>query len=265
MAKNDHKAAIYELLVHASIGLIVAALVIALVEFRVRNLNRKEIEEYRNAVSENVWKAVSGKLVPPEVVHQIERALSFETARVDAWYTFDFTDAPTLKGMTNTNLLLVRRKQMYSLHKLDPRDTVNHRIGSSFDNAAAFEDTAGNKYPRFTNFYVNEKPVTLENTGAIGHDQPVGDDPVSVVIESEEIYPADSCQYYIEGSPIVGLTVVATTSGCPKLKVRDVCLTLPRNSKRTELRPRRPNQVAGEWEYAGAVLPGQGFSIEWTR
>jgi hypothetical protein len=69
------KAVVYELLIHTTMALIVALVVINAFERQMREENQNEFEELRKKITENVWKAVCKRLVPEEATEQIETLL----------------------------------------------------------------------------------------------------------------------------------------------------------------------------------------------
>src|SRR5262249_26318802 len=145
----------HEILFHVSMAFIVAALLLGLVEIRVKRVNELEMEaykadmaskmekhqaemaaktqEYQKAISENVWNAVSGQKLPREVVTEINWMLGFDTVRRRCVYELTLDEAPEIEGHPPNELVLVRRKLSYKIERLAARGIVSHSVSSRFD------------------------------------------------------------------------------------------------------------------------------------
>jgi hypothetical protein len=89
---------LHELWVHISIALGVAVILIVVVEFRVRRLNEEELKNFGERVANNVWHAVSGRLIPDAITKQIDDILHSDFVHEDMVYNCYLEPIPDSKG-----------------------------------------------------------------------------------------------------------------------------------------------------------------------
>jgi hypothetical protein len=280
----QRESAAHEILFHISLALAVAAVLLLLVEIRVKRLNEIEtdrhrtdmsdrIDQYKTAIADNVWNAVSGQIVPSEVVTEIRRMLGFSTIRKDCAYTIILNEAPNIDRKQAGELMLIRRRLSYTIESLGAgQKEPDHSINSSFDGSATLKDQVGNIYPRFSKFMVDRTiPPAYQgksNITQIRHEVKMDNRPIPVLIETEELYPIEDYIVYIHTSPAIGLTVEVVNTLGDRILIADVSLTSHAVNRRLE--PVSPLDTHGccvdnRWEYRGALLPGQGFTITTRR
>jgi hypothetical protein len=266
---SQHTGVWHELLLHISVSLFVATILLVVVEFRARRINQAEMEEYRRALSDSVWSAVAGQIVPKEIVTEMNRMLHFKAVRRGCVYRVTLKSAPRMQGAANGEWILVQRLLTYVIEKLPAEGAIPHTINSKFEGSSQKTDANGVSYPRFTNFVVANKaePFTAH---AVHKDETIGDEAVAVVVEAEELYEREDSVYYMQSTPAIGLTVDVANNLADDIVITAVDLTNTDSEQQRKLQPLVPADAGtcwtkGVWHYPGAVLPGQGFSVSWKK
>ena len=147
--------------------------------------------------------------------------------------------------------------------------TTPHTINSKFEGSSQKTDRQGISYPRFTKFVVNNKGAAFE-PNCVHKEEIIGDEPVAVVVEAQELYEPEDSVYYIQSTPAIGLTVDVANNLTDEIVITAVDLTNTDTEQKRQLQPLLPADegdcwTKGVWYYPGAVLPGQGFSVSWKR
>ncbi|MGH7487006.1 MAG: hypothetical protein ACREMY_15595, partial [bacterium] len=75
-----------EICLHIAIAAIVALIIILTLEINVRRFSRQEEKKLRDRISKDVFQALFGRIVPPEVFHEIDGVLRQDTVRSDCRY-----------------------------------------------------------------------------------------------------------------------------------------------------------------------------------
>jgi hypothetical protein len=264
----------YDLAAHASSALIVAALLLWLVESRVRDINHEEIQSYKSEIAKSVWNAVSGHIIEREFVDQIENLFKYTTIRRSLYYRFEIEPPP--KSVVDTEskggeLLLIRRTTRYRIDNISNMEEVQVEPQHRFDQPiVACAD--GTVFPYFKNFKIDGDDRLLAKNANEVHEKLTIVKGLSkeVVVVSEELYGYEALEYYIQSSPAIGLTVEVVNRMGDRVGIVGVGMTATAKfvggSLATKSKPNSDGTVTeGVWEYAGACLPGQGFYLQWRR
>jgi hypothetical protein len=255
-------------LVHIAVALLVAAILLVLVELRVRELSRIEFESFMKQIAAvGAWGAISGRKLPESILAQVQSVLELDTIRVDGSYHLTILPPPTLRGIDSSSMVLVKRRTTYKLRKVATVEQVVHSLLSSFSGSVQLTGTSGTRYPRYTYLSIAGKQSSPGDHTAISQEVVVGNDDVQVAMESEELYDRTDCIYYMMGSPITKFTLDVVV-GARQIIICDVRLTTSSPGPVAALVSTGNKldggwEAGGRWEYGGALLPGQGFLVAW--
>jgi len=249
---------------HVALALFVAGFLILFVEIRSRQERRKEAELYINRVAENVWKAVSGRLVPDEICKEIDGVLKCDVLKNDCQYTITI-GVPYEK--VNADSLVVRREVSYAALNLTGVGPITYPLRASIRNILSDIEVEldGVKVtlPRHIRFKIDGKDIPEEeylgsdNGRELHYDLSIARDKArNVYLVWDEICKLTDTNIYMTGTPMRNLRVSVINRVPEKLEIKAVHLLHPRA---TDFRQTQDNL----WIFDGGVLPGQAFTISW--
>jgi hypothetical protein len=261
-----------EALLHISISFVVAIIIIVTVELYSASRTRREILEYRDSIAHEVWTALSGRLVPSEIVDEIRGILKADVVKEDARYVLTFMRHD---GMPSDTIVL-QRKLTYILRNVTGRrviHTIRSTIHSVRPDVQCQEKSSGAKMtlPRHREFKIDGRVVDLvegltlfRNARNQLRDLRFGielgrkHDSAEIFFLTEEPVPISGDNTYMQTVPVTGLTVSIENKIDDLIKVREVDLAHP-NYQEFVAGP------DGVFRYPGGILPGQSFTIAWEQ
>lgn len=259
-----------EALLHVSIAFGVAIIIVLTVEISSSSRRRREINEYRDAIARQVWTALSGRLVPAEIVAEIQGILKADAIKESVTYVITFLRYDGLPADT----IVMQRKLTYTIRNLTGR-RISHPVRSFIHSGASDIQcqSKGVKFtvPRHIDLQVNRKAVPLNEPSktlrrnALGqlrdlwYDIELGreNDRLEVFLCGEEQVPIRGANEFVQTVPVTGLTVTIDN------KIEDIVGV-------QEVRIFHPNWeefrkgLDGIYRYTGAILPGQSLSVSWA-
>ncbi len=275
LERTEKSSALRAIARHASLAFIIAGLIILAVDIHTRRETRKEAERYRQQtkqeietytkdIAENVWKAVSGRLVPDEICKEIDTILKYIMYKDDCHYTI--TIGVPYDGIDDDEVV-VRRELTYTAINLTGIEGVPYPMRSHIRNP------------------MNDKPVTMADAPvtlpahikceideySIPIDQHLNNEDrrlleceVSLPKEGgklinsifDEILKISETNVYTTATPIKDLTVRVINNVPQRIRLKEVRLHHPREADFKEVQENL-------WRFKGGVLPGQGFSVSW--
>jgi hypothetical protein len=266
----QHRDDLSEAALHLAIAFVVAIVIIITVEIYSSRRTHREINQYRDSIAREVWSALSGRLVPPTIVDEIQGILKAQAIKENVSYTLTFM---RYEGLPS-NAIVLQRKLAYTVRNLTRR-RISHPIRSMIQNVRQ-DVTCHTKagvtltLPRHVELRVDgvvvplsEDAKTLQKNSQgqlrnLVYDVDLGKtkDRAEVYIFTEEQLLIGGENHYLQLVPVTGLTVTVENKLEDVIKVRDVQLGHPNWS---EFVP----GADGVYRYNGAVLPGQGIAISW--
>jgi hypothetical protein len=245
-----------EFLHHLSLAFIISFITILAVEFHTRRQLRRDLDSHLEAVKMNVWEALGKRLLGSRIAVELEAIMKEDAAKEDSSYVITFK--PPSDGVPDDRIVVLIENS-YKLRNLTGVSGRTHRIFSSISN---YEQIG--PYPRFTSFRINEESQpnqnavesdnfrTLSKVVSLPED---GEASIAVVVGMEIVYKTRDSESFVTAVPVEGLrvTVVNQVPG----KVGPVTVDI--SSGIAE----HPTDVS--WVFNRAMLPGQGFSLNWRE
>jgi hypothetical protein len=223
----------------------------------------RDFAEDRKAVAQDVWKAVTGRLVHPSISDEIENILKSTVTKYDVRYKI--TLSKLLYGNIPEGFIVLRRELRYSLLNM-AGVPLSHSIFSTIightDQNLRLHLPAGGEVglPRHILFRVDGKELSPETSTQIHHplDLDASTDPQhEIEIVSDELLRETDRSFYVTLSLAVNLDVLIVND-CPELvEVKRVDFLHPSYQLFRRVTPFR-------WQFHGAMLPGQSFLITWA-
>src|ERR1043166_5382494 len=283
LSKLEHRNDLAELLLHISIAFFVAVVIVIAVEIHSsrrmeteaeasalrmekeaaasRERMEEDIRRYRDMIAENVFQALYQRTIPSSVVEEVEQILRSDIVRDKVYYTLTFLRYDGLPQ----DLIVVRRRVSYNLKNITGREIRGHLIRTRIVNQHSNVSVNVSKsevvtLPRHTELKVNDLAVDLSKAvkgNLLEHSIDInanGPSP-SVVLTAEEPLRLRDSNAYTMMTPCLGLTVRIDNRLDKEITVTKVALQLPKRDFAEQ-----PN---GDFSYAGALLPGQTFTVTW--
>jgi hypothetical protein len=272
-AQEQAKKSFYhELILHLSISLFVAAILVLSVEIAVRKSHRKEIASYTHDISNAVWKAIAGRVIPDAFIDEIDDMLRYEYIKEECIYHFTFEPLPPNVSYNNNNnkendLIILKRRITYYAVNLT-RNNIDFTLKSDIFGALSNEcESSGLPISRQLKLWIDDKDIDfVKGSKEIDSYQKIRQSvsiPVGgrrkISILGQELMRNTDQTFYVQGIPVNGLEVVISNK-LPELKITNVSLLHPKGEKFTS---EQRDQNEGVWKFDGAVLPGQSITIVW--
>lgn len=261
---------------HAALALFVSGLIILAVDIHTRRESRKEAERYRQqtksevedytkGVAENVWKAVSGRLVPNEICREIDEILKCHVLKEECHYTI--TIGIPYEGLAR-DLMVVRREVGYFARNLTGMDPTVYPVRSSINNPLPdfplkFQGRDVT-LPSHLKCQVDGKDVVVENYLDPKNKREFSynvslpkDGGKNIYLLFDEVCKLSETNVYTTNIPVRDLTIRIVNNASEKVEVKKVRLHHPRE---TDLIKMQDNF----WVFKGGILPGQVFSVSWA-
>jgi hypothetical protein len=262
---------------HAALALFVAGLLILVVDIHTRHAarkgaeksredTRKDIETYRNSIAEDVWKAVSGRLVPDDICREIDTILKGDVVKEDNDYTI--TIAVPYEGLA-AGTLVVRREVSYLARNLTGTEgaiyPMRSSISSSLPDRPVRKDGQDISLPRHIRCAIDglEIPAAQyldpKDQRVLRYDVELPKDGGRrIYLVWDEICKDADTNFYTTTLSSKDLTVRVINMAADRIRLR-------RNEVRL-LHPRAGDFVMTQedlWEFKGGILPGQSFAVSW--
>jgi hypothetical protein len=248
-----------QICLHIAIAAIVAFILILTLEFNARRFSRLEAKQFRDLVSQDVFQALFGRIVPPEVFYEIEDVLRRDTVRRNCRYRITFLPK---EGMP-AGYCVIRREVMFDVQNLLNRD-VEFDVKSSHSND---EDLGSEAWPH-SDFHVglkiNNQAVDLKaehltvdgNFTRMKYKVALAPGEVkSIWLQGEEPSRISSGRNtYLQGTPVIGIDV-EVRNDVPLIDRVDVSMN------HAEFKAEQDD--FGHYFLKRAFLPGQGFQVTW--
>lgn len=252
-----------EVALHVGIAFVVSATIIGVIEMRAHRIAARETKRFRYQVSRDVFGALMGRLVPGEVVDEINDVLHFNFVRRNAKYRIIFQRPD--KGMP-AGYFIIRREVSYVVQNLVPHPitfTARSTHSEDLDLAAA----GWNNRNFHLKLLVNNQTVPLEEGTNLFRTktsmvlkQDISLDPreskaITLYGEEPSLISAGR-NTYLQASPVIGIEV-------------DILNQYPEGVGEAEVQMNHPGTEAtqqygpGRCALSRAFLPGQGFQVIW--
>lgn len=295
-------AVTYELLVHLAIAGIVALIVILFIERQIRKINKRELAEfqgtfdekikdleahhekeladYRDAVSKDVWRAVFNRFVPKEVTQQLEMVVDFDFVKRGARYRITLDELPgetiEQQKIKNDELILVKRELWFSVQNISGREIqypfrckllchndmqMNIAINT---NSGPFPSGQKIGFPRHQQLRLDGASIDLN-----GREEQIEinelvtlstTEPIEVYHAYYEVLRTSDETYFLQKSPVLGLEVTVSNRIPDRINVYDIYLAHPERTAFIRMEPPPDEQWVFEER---ALLPGQMFAVRW--
>src|ERR1700681_1864953 len=145
-----------EIFLHIAIAAIVAFILILTLEFNARRFSLREEVQFRGLISRDVFQALFGRIVPPEVIYEIDDILRRDTIRRKCQYRITLQS----KAGMPPGYFVLRREVMFEVENLLKREVEFEAQSSHSDD----EDLGSSAWPH-ANFHVgllvDNRPVKL--------------------------------------------------------------------------------------------------------
>lgn len=248
---------------HVALALFVAGILILFIEIHSHQERRKEARTYISSVAANVWRAVSGRLVPDEICKEIDGILKADILKEDCQYTI--TIGVQYEGLSEI-YVVVRRELSYFARNLTGVPSTNYTVVSSIKNDlpdldVTFEGKAI-KLPMHLKCEIEgqeivpSKYLVPDNRRELRYNFSLPRDGTRrVYLVWDEVCRLSDANFYITFTPIKDLTVRVICLG-GRVRLKEIRLLHPRTADFVALQE-------DLWTFKGGILPGQGFSISW--
>jgi hypothetical protein len=253
-----------EALLHLAIGFLVAAIVVWSIEYDAKRTTHKEILDFVNLVSKDVFQAVLERIVPDPVFTEIKNILLSDVIRSECEYRITL-----FKGQAPEGYFSIRRELGFTVENRLDRNVIfpvrsTHvgddeapisldEAGSHFHLQLAVDKTEIRLEPN-KNLFLRNGRIVLEHAHTLAPGNSV-----RIFLKGEERARIDAGHNsYLQGTQVVGMAVELKNE-CPDLiGVVDLQMNHPAGSemKRNEF---------GRYFLDRAFLPGQGFYIIWRK
>jgi hypothetical protein len=245
-----------EFLHHLSLAFIISFITILAVEFHTRRQMRRDLDSHIEAAQINVWQALGKRLLGSLIAVELEAIMKEDAAKKDSEYVITFK--PPNKGFPDDRLV-VQIENSYKLRNLTGVPGRTHRIFSSISNFEKIDS-----YPRFTSFKINDETQPISE--ALGPDDsktlskvvPLpedGESSVAVLVGMEIVYKTRDSESFVTAVPVEGLRVTIVNQVPDKVGSVSVDVSSGKAIQMTDT----------SWVFERAMLPGQGFSLNWRE
>jgi hypothetical protein len=259
-----------EAMLHLSIAFVVAIVIVFTVELYSAARTRREITEYREAVAREVWTALSGRLVPPQIVDEIHGILKADAIKDDVQYVLTFLRYEGLPP----DLIVLRRNVSYTIRNVTRRKVahpVRSLIHSVYPDMVCRDKSGAHvTVPRHIEFKIDGQSIQLNEASKTLHKNRHGHlrdlrydvdlgrtkSSVRVFISTEEQVPLSGSNAYIQTVPVTNLTVSVENKIDDVIRVIEVQLAHPNYEEFSK-------DENGTYRYAGGILPGRSLAVLW--
>lgn len=263
--EEEHHPILREISLHIAIAFVVSATVIGVIEIRAHKIGVQETKRFRNLVSKDVFQALLGRIVPPEVFHEINDILHKEIVRRDCKYRILFQKPyPDMAE----GYFVIRREVTYSVHNLLNQE-VEFKILSSHSEDLDLDAAGWQHRPFHRALFVDGRDVELkegvnlkvdQSSSRLCHKVTLGPgESKNISIHSEEPTPVSAGRNtYLQATPVIGIEVEILNNLDDVIGSFEVHMNHPKASET------RPNNI-GSVILDRAFLPGQGFQVVWKE
>lgn len=251
------------LVLHICLALFISGILLLGVDIHTRRQMRREAAADRAAVAKDVWKAVSGRLIPDAISQEIDRVLKMDVCKHQVRYVITLTKTPYTD--IPPGYIVVRREILYKLKNLtgQRRDHVVRSVLVSHVDDRKVHDHQGREFtlPRQVALRVNRTDVPVGNDREIetivqlsGGTDPQGE----VYIAGEELLAETDRNSYITLTLVEGLEVTVRNELPHQIAV-----------KKVQFSHSSPHSLElgtdGVYRFPGGMVPGQSFLVTWER
>lgn len=233
-------------------------IVVLSIDLYMRRRSREDIGLHLDAITQNVWHAVSKRLLGSAISAEIEAMMKDTAAKENCLYTITFKrPEPEIPD----NRVVVMIENSFRLRSLN--DQQGSRIFHFSSTLSGF--TQLGRYPRFTLFKMDGIEEELRTDGTFNStffardiELPrTPDGRVLVTLGMELLYRLRDSEIFLTEVPIEGLQVTIVNL-VPDLITNTVVDIIHRA-------PQILRVNSTTWAFHGAVLPGQGFVLSWNE
>lgn len=258
-----------EIFHHLSTAFIVALVSIVGIEINAKRRAERELarfvaefESYRKLISENVFEAVLGRIVPEQLTQEIHEILRIPFVKLSTQYIIRFSKP--YPGMS-ADYCVVRRDLSFKVKNVTAEPQV-FQVRSAYTSDENLKSANWGERPFHLALIVNRKPVPPEMF--LTEDKHVMDYPVKlaprkearIFIRSEEPMRLEANRsFYYQSTPVDGLEVIIDNSHQEVIKEIEVQMHHP--GRQGVLHESYRNRYI----LRRAFLPGQGFEAIWRK
>lgn len=254
-----------ELFLHVGVAFVVAATIIAVIEFRAHRIADQETRRFRDQVSRDVFQALLGRIVPPEVFFEINDILHTDTVRRDCRYRIIFKEP---HSNMPPGYFIIRREVTYTVSNLLSRKTIFKARSSHSEDVDLVAAGWQNRHFHLTLLVANE-PISLEegknlfvrgSLTRLEQDIPLGPrESKEITLHGEEPSLVSAARNtYLQATPVINIEVEVLNDYREKIGDSEVQMNHPAAGEA------RLNGI-GRYELKRAFLPGQGFQVIWRE
>jgi hypothetical protein len=271
---RDRRADIRELLLHLSIALIVAIVILVAFDIRSESEARKrtsafmdqmqaslieffaELARKQDEIAKNLYSGVFKRYLPESLTNEIENLILSKFVRERCSYTIIFS-ADHADKLAASNRFVLKRELRFQVRNFT-LERASFPVVSGFTNAE-LEVVDGKPFPGHRGLWVGNEDRTAEIAGPHGVSIEVEGKECSkeITLFSEELMPMEGENPYTSASPTAGLTVWVRNELPSKIELARIYL-LHSKENFQEVGP-------SEYHYTRGILPGQGCMIAWRR
>ena len=247
---------------HMSIAFLISLIIILTVELRTRRLTRAEHDRHLEEVKQNVWNAIGKRLLGERIATELEAIMKETAAKQECVYSITFRKPDNELANDRDHIILevINRFKLRSLSDERKRDRIY-----PFKSSVAGYQQLGN-LPRYTLFSNGKDETEInpttdkDNKSLLARNIDLPTTPegrVEVAVGMEMVYKLHDSEVFITEVPIEGLTIVVKNLafdiiGGIEIDMIHRCDELERPAE-------------GFWVFPRAILPGQGFYINWKE
>lgn len=254
-----------EVFLHISIAFMVAGTLIVLIESKARNIAARETREFREQVSMDVFTSLFGRIVPKEVVNEIEGFLRYNIVRRDCKYLITFMKPH--KDMPEDSFVIRRQVTYWVQNLLNEPLIFEVRSSHSEDIDVDSEVWKGRKF--HLGLRVGEEDIPLEDGVNVKveppfvriiqnvHLKPRERKEISFYGEEPAIISSSRISY-LQATPVTGIDVTVVNQYSERVELSEVQMNHPGGDQ-------MKSNGLGWFALERAFLPGQGFQVAWKE
>lgn len=259
---------------HLSIAALVACVSIFGIEWNAKRRSdleldrlRKEFEQHREDISNDVFAAVLGRMIEPALVDEVQELLRGPFIKTNCHYLFRFL--PPYTGMS-TEYCVLRRDASFEIKNISeaPRKFPLRSSYTSDEVSAAAAwmgrpfhlelQVEGVDIPK-NDFLKDDRGFLLAYDVSLGPGEAA-----KVFIRGEEPIPISSARsFYQQSTPMDGLIVNIENNHPNAIESVEVLMHHPGRGLRNEGGSVDFDKKANQYSLRRAFVPGQGFEVIW--
>jgi hypothetical protein len=278
--KISHQSFWHEAVIHLSIALLIAAMLLVAVELRVNKLHQFEMEDMRQNVANNIWRAVSRKVVPDKISEQVDKLFHQEFVKSDVVIIHTLEKIPgdflekNYKGKESEFILdkVSISCSLTNITKKSRNYDFASNLCSQYPSLNISKDNKITTYPRHCLFSFDGKEIDISkfSNEEIAYEAKnlLPGNEYKVRHDYEQIRRIADIDFYTELRPVCCLTITVHNQVAARLRVEDAYITHPMLTEfeRDPLREQRTSEYEFlTWHFDGGLLPGHTSVVIWKE